>query len=139
MTTHYSVTRPIAAPPERVWELLTDADTWTEWNPTVISIAGPIEVGHRVHLRVHLNPKRTFKLKVLEMTAPRRMVWADGMPLGLFTGTRTYTVDPSDGGSTFTMREDYTGPLAGLITRSIPDMNDAFAEFADGLKAAAAS
>jgi hypothetical protein len=35
------------------------------------------------------------------------------------------------------MVEEYTGPLAGLITRSIPDMNESFQQFADGLRAAA--
>jgi len=32
------------------------------------------------------------------------------------------------------MREDYTGPLAGLIVKSIPDLGPSFTRFADGLK-----
>jgi len=32
------------------------------------------------------------------------------------------------------MREVYTGPLAGLITKSIPDLAPSFTRFADGLK-----
>jgi hypothetical protein len=36
--------------------------------------------------------------------------------------------------SMFSMREDYTGPLAGLIARSIPDLQPAFDEFAQCLK-----
>jgi hypothetical protein len=32
------------------------------------------------------------------------------------------------------MREEYTGPLAGLITRSIPDLAPSFVRFAEGLK-----
>ena len=35
------------------------------------------------------------------------------------------------------MTEEFTGPLSGLIARSIPDMTDSFNQFADGLKAAA--
>ena len=35
------------------------------------------------------------------------------------------------------MSEVYSGPLAGLIGRSIPDMTESFEEFADGLKEAA--
>ena len=35
------------------------------------------------------------------------------------------------------MTEVYTGPLAGLITKTIPDMTDSFDKFADGLKSAA--
>ncbi|MEL7208116.1 MAG: SRPBCC domain-containing protein, partial [Actinomycetota bacterium] len=78
--------------------------------------------------------KRTFKLAVTEMSAPSRMVWSDGMPLGLFKGERTYRVEPNGSGSTFTMVEEYTGLMAPLITKSIPDMTESFAQFADGLK-----
>lgn len=38
------------------------------------------------------------------------------------------------GATTFTMREEYTGPLAGLVFKSIPDMGPSFQQFADGLK-----
>jgi hypothetical protein len=34
----------------------------------------------------------------------------------------------------FIMREDFTGPLAPLITRSIPDLQPAFDEVAAALK-----
>jgi len=63
------------------------------------------------------------------------MVWRGGMPFGLFTGTRTYTLSRQpDGRVRFGMREEYTGPLAGLIGRSIPDLAPSFARFAAGLK-----
>jgi hypothetical protein len=32
------------------------------------------------------------------------------------------------------MREEYTGPLAGLIGKSIPDLGPSFTQFANGLK-----
>jgi hypothetical protein len=35
------------------------------------------------------------------------------------------------------MREEYSGVLATLIAKTIPDMTDAFGQFADSLKAAA--
>ncbi|MEM9655264.1 MAG: SRPBCC domain-containing protein [Actinomycetota bacterium] len=139
--TRYHVEQHIDAPADAAWALLTDAATWKDWNPTIVSIDGPIAVGRKVALVSTLNPKRTFKLNVDELTdsgaAGKRMVWSDGMPLGLFTGTRTYTVGEREGGCTFTMTEEYTGLMAPLITRSIPDMTDSFKEFAVGLKAGA--
>jgi hypothetical protein len=60
------------------------------------------------------------------------------MPLGLFTGTRTFTLTPGEGGSVvFAMREVFNGLMAGLITRSIPDLQPAFDRFAADLKHAA--
>jgi hypothetical protein len=55
------------------------------------------------------------------------------MPLGLFTGERTYTLKGEGSQTCFTMRELYTGPLAGVIFNSIPD-RPSFQQFADGLK-----
>jgi hypothetical protein len=136
-----SISQHIAAPAQRVWQLLADIGAWGDWNPTIVAIEGESRPGTTVNLVSTLAPKRTFKLSVDEVAPPERMVWSDGMPFGLFTGTRTYTVEPSDGtngeGCTFHMVEEYTGPLAGLITRSIPDMNESFQQFADGLRAAA--
>ena len=66
------------------------------------------------------------------------MVWSDGMPLGLFRGVRTFSLrELGDGGTAFLMQEVYSGALAGLITRAIPDLTESFAQFADGLKSAA--
>lgn len=140
MPTTYRVTKTINAAPAAVWALLSDGSAWTEWNPTIISFAGDIALGQKVKLVSTVNPKRAFSLKIDEMDAPGRMVWSDGMPLGLFTGARTYTLTPVDGDRTeFTMEEVYTGLLAPLITKSIPDMTDSFEEFATGLKTAAES
>lgn len=138
MARAYRVSRSIDAPPSTVWDLLTDARTYDDWNDAVISIEGPIRQGQSIKLVSVVDPKRTFTLKVTEMCEPSRMVWSDGMPLGLFTGERTYTIaDRGDGGSEFTMVEEFTGPLAGLITKAIPDMTDSCNTFAAGLKRAA--
>lgn len=133
----YHVSRSIAAPIDEVWALLTDSTTYDDWNPAVISIEGDIEVGKTISLVSIVNPKRSFNLKVTEMDAPKRMVWSDGMPLGLFRGDRTYELVHREGSTTFSMTEEYTGLLAPLITKTIPDMTDSFDQFADGLKSAA--
>lgn len=137
MAKRFAVNTDIAAPRESVWRLLTDADSYERWNRAVVSITGPIAEGETISLISTLDPKRTFKLHVAEMSAPARMVWADGMPLGLFRGVRTFTLDSIAGGTRFSMVEEYTGPLAGLITRMIPDMSESFQTYADGLKAEA--
>jgi len=63
------------------------------------------------------------------------MTWTGGMPFGLFTGVRTYTLDSkSEGNVDFTMHEVFSGPMLGLIGKSIPDMSAAFEQFCVGLK-----
>ncbi len=138
MALQFAVSRPIAAAPERVWALLADTAAWKAWNPTIISIDGSVALGSRIRLVSTANPKRAFSLTVNELAPPRRMVWADGMPLGLFRGVRTYEVTPgTDGACMFSMTEVYSGALLGMIGKSIPDLGPSFQQFADGLKAAA--
>lgn len=134
----YSVKKTIAASADQVWALLTDAAGYQSWNPTVISLDGEIDIGKKIKLVSTVNPKRAFKLKVEEMRPPTRMVWADGMPFGLFKGVRTYTLRPmSDGQTEFEMVEVFSGLLEPMISKSIPDMTESFEEFAQSLKIAA--
>jgi uncharacterized protein YndB with AHSA1/START domain len=137
MRTRFHVERHIAAPPERVWALLTDARSYADWNRSIVDIKGEIAAGSTIALVSTVNPKRTFTLRVSGVDAPRSMVWSDGMPLGLFTGERTFRLTPRDGATVFAMTEEYRGALAGLFTKAIPDMTESFGVFADGLKGAA--
>jgi hypothetical protein len=58
-----------------------------------------------------------------------------GTPLGLFKGVRTFTLSPAgDGRTHFRVREEYTGPLLGMMWRSMPDLGPSFDKFAEGLK-----
>ena len=132
-----TVTRRINAPLDRVWGLLTSVDEQALWNDTLVSIEGDISEGGQVTLVSKLDPKRTFKLKVSDVSAPNRMTWSDGMPLGLFKGVRTFELAESEGQTSFTMAESYSGVLAGMITKSIPDMSENFVAYADALQRAA--
>ena len=134
MATRYQVERRIDAPPERVWGFLADASSYRDWNRAVLSIEGTIATGNTISLVSTANPKRTFKLRITAMAAPNRMVWSDGMPLGLFSGVRTYLVEPREGVTHFEMTEEYSGLLSGLFTKAIPDLTESFNLFADSLK-----
>jgi hypothetical protein len=130
----------ISASPETVWAILTDGPHWPDWNTTVDRVEGRISLGEKITVYAKVNPGRAFPLKVSEFVPGQRMVWSGGMPLGLFKGERTYTLTKqSDGGVEFVMREIFTGLLAPLITRSIPDLQPSFDEFAAALKKRAES
>jgi uncharacterized protein YndB with AHSA1/START domain len=130
----YGVGIAIAAPPDRVWSILTDANAFPRWNSTVSSIEGPIALGQRLSLRVPLAPQRTFRPRVSEFTPPSRMVWGDGMA-PFFRGRRTFTLAPrADGGTHFSMIEVFSGLMLPMIKRSLPDFAPAFEQYARDLK-----
>jgi uncharacterized protein YndB with AHSA1/START domain len=124
----------IEATPEQVWPVLTDIAAWPDWDSGVTSVDGRLALGQKLSIAVAANPGRVFPVRVVQLEAPARMVFRGGMPLGLFTGERTYTLVPEGAGTRFTMRERYTGPLAGMIVKSIPDLGPSFRQFAEGLR-----
>ena len=125
----------IQASARDVWKVLTDASTWPEWNTTVDGIDGVIARGAKITVHAKISPGRAFPVTVVELIAPRRMVWEGGMPLGLFRGERSFTVqDRGEGRVEFAMNEVFSGLLAPLITRSMPDLQPSFDKFATGLK-----
>jgi len=124
----------IAAPQERVWKILTDAGGYTSWNTTVDKVEGRIAWGEKVTVHAKISPGRAFPVTVSKLEVPREMVWSGGMPLGLFKGERTFLLTPRDGGVEFSMTEVFSGLMAPLIAKSIPDLQPAFAEFATCLK-----
>jgi hypothetical protein len=134
---HYDAAATIAAPPERIWEILTDAPAYAQWDSGVRQVEGTIAPGEKIKVVSEANPGRAFPVKVTGFEPARSMEWSGGMPLGLFKGVRTFTLSAEDGDTRFTMREEYTGPLLPLIWRSMPDLGPSFEQFARGLKAKA--
>ncbi|MCY1044499.1 SRPBCC domain-containing protein [Corallococcus sp. bb12-1] len=139
--TEFRTSIAIRSTPARIWSLLTDAGAYPGWNTTVEKVVGTIALGQKVTVHTRLAPQQAFPVRVAEFIPDKRMVWRGGMPLGfLFKGERTFDVSPQDDGTVeFTMREAFTGLLAPLITKSIPDLQPAFDEFAACLKKRAES
>lgn len=131
----YDVTKSIAARPETIWAILTDASGYTGWDSGVERVEGKISLGSKVKVYSKINPGRAFPVKVTELSPAAKMTWTGGMPLGLFKGVRTFTLTPeSDGVTRFHMREEFSGPLLAMIWKSMPDLTASFEQFAKGLK-----
>jgi hypothetical protein len=134
----YESSATIAASHETIWEILTDAPAYAAWDSGVERVEGTIAPGETIKVHSRANPGRAFPVKVTDFQPGRSMTWSGGMPLSLFRGVRTFTLAPDDRGATrFHMREEYTGPLLPLISRSMPDLGPSFEQFARGLKARA--
>jgi uncharacterized protein YndB with AHSA1/START domain len=131
---YYEATSTIAASPEAVWAVLSDGASWPSWDSGVDAVEGRIAMGEKITIRSQAAPGRAFPVTVTTYDPPAHLRFSGGMPLGLFRGVRTYEVSGGNGGVTFRMREEYTGPLLPLIWRSMPDLGPSFQRFARGLK-----
>jgi hypothetical protein len=123
----------IQAPADRVWAILVDGPRYPAWDSGITTVEGRIADGERITVRSEVNPGRAFPVRV-SMQPPNVMQWTGGMPLGLFRGVRTFRVEPEGSATRVSMREEYGGPLLGLMSRSIPDLGPSFTRFVNGLK-----
>lgn len=131
-----AVSTNINAKADKIMGLLTNAGNFTKWNTTVTSLEGTIKVGETIKLKSTLDNKRTFKLKVSEVT-PTKMVWEDGFA-PMFKGVRTFTLKPRPDGSTdFSMVEEFKGIMLPMIKGSLPDFKANFERYAADLKSEA--
>jgi uncharacterized protein YndB with AHSA1/START domain len=132
---YYEATSMITASPEAVWAVLSDGASWPSWDSGVDAVEGRIAAGETIKIRSQAAPGRTFPVKVTTFEPPVRLEFAGGMPFGLFRGVRSHDLsEDADGCTAFRLREEYTGPLLGLIWGSMPDLGPSFERFARGLK-----
>jgi hypothetical protein len=132
----YTTSTTIHADPETVWLALTDAATYADWNPEIVGIDGTMSQGARIKVRVKLGNGaiRTLGLRVTRFEAPRRMEWIGGLPLGLFVGTRVFTVARGEDATEFRMDLRMHGLLSPLILKSVGDRQPEIDGFSQALK-----
>ena len=134
----YEAAARIDASPGQVWAVLVDVGSWRDWDSGVDRVDGRVALGEKLTLYATMIRNRPFTVAVTEIRPHEAMRWRGGLPLGLAVIERTYSLDGQEDGSTvLTVREDHTGPLAGLLARSTPDLNPSFRQFCEGLKARA--
>jgi len=116
-----------------VWHVLTDINNWKNWNTTVDRVIGKIALNQQIKVYTCVNVKRSFN--VTELAKPHRMVWTSGLPFGLFTAVRTFSLAKGAGSfNDFTVREQFSGILLPAFRNRIPDVQSSIDEFAICLK-----
>jgi hypothetical protein len=124
----------IAADAEHIWAILTDGERLVSSSLGIARLEGSIVSDGRIRLWSEVSPGRAFSLSVGVFDRPRKMTWEGAMPLGLFKGVRTFTLISEGKDVRLQMREEFTGLMAPLIAKSIPDLTPSFRKFVDGVK-----
>ena len=132
----FSITTEIAAPPERVWQVMSDVDRWHEWTPSITSIrrlaGAPLAVGTRAVVRQPGFPPAIWKVAAVE--PGRSFTWVSVAPALRVVGA--HSVEPTAHGSRATLSLELGGVLGGVfgrLTRAITERYIAME--ARGLKA----
>lgn len=120
----------IAAPVDAVWNVITDVDAYSEWNPFLAIDRAPTAVGDR--LTVTIRPGRremTFRPTVTALEPEREISWLGRFLLpGLVDGIHTLAVAPLPNGHTrFRQREVFRGVLVPVLRSVLRDTDAGFA------------
>lgn len=133
-----TVSTDITAPPDVVWDVLTDTAAFAAWNPFMPRLVGDLAVGQRLEVRIEPPGGRgmTFRPTVTAVEHGRRLEWLGrlGVP-GVFDGRHSFTLAPLPGGGTrLTQAESFTGVLVPLTGRTLARTEEGFAAMNEALR-----
>ncbi len=132
----FSATTTIRATPEAVWAILADAPGYANWNPEVTKMDGRIAMGEKVTVHKNTEPK-VSTVKVIAFEPAHRLAFSGsgGMPELMLKAERTYTLSPRDGGMVEVSQQlVFTGLMAALILKGVPDQQPVLEEVGEALK-----
>jgi uncharacterized protein YndB with AHSA1/START domain len=135
-TSVLSTTIDIAAPTERVWQVMSDPERWHEWTPSITRITlfggGPLTVGARAMTRQPKLPPAMWKVTALE--PGRSFTWVSVAP-GLRV-VANHAVEPTADGSRAMLSIEFNGLFRRMWGRMSKAITERYLALeATGLKA----
>jgi len=130
----------INASPEKAWEVLTDFNSFPQWNPFIRQINGAPKVGTKlkIHLLTSRGKSRTYRPTVTKVEPHHELRWyGTSFIPRMFNGERIFTLEPlKTNHIRFVHMEIFTGFGVALVDdrldkdmyQSFVKMNDAFKE-----------
>ena len=104
------------APPDAVWDVLVDVDSWPEWNPDVksASLDGPFAQGSRFKWK---SGPSTITSTIERADRPEIAGWT-GTTLGA-RATHVWLLEPTERGTRVTTQESMSGLVPRLFSGSM--------------------
>lgn len=132
------LTTALAAPADRVWNVLMDLDGWSLWGGLVTSAAGELRPGARwtMTLRAEVDggAPRTMRPRFVSMDPPRRVVF-ETLLLGAWFVRLVHVFDVEAEGDGAVLRQSFeaTGLGVPLLWPMLRDGMTQFDELGDDL------
>ena len=134
----------IEAPPEIVWEIITDTDKYPEWNPyhtkvvrlTNASSYETPKLHDKMQVFIHKpnGKKLDLKVSVLEIEKLKRFYWGGGLPL-IFKGEHRFILKPVNSCTTkFHQDEDFWGAALPFVPLGPIDIEKGYRLMNEALK-----
>ncbi len=104
----------IAAPADRIWEVLADLPEWPQWNPWHVRAEGVLRIGEP--LRLTQADGSEIGYRVVDWVPDTQILLRAAQTFGLLTRTRFMEIEKlSEVGCVFSNGEIWSGPLAKYV------------------------
>ena len=132
---HFETTIDIAAPPERVWAVMSNLERWPEWTQSMSRVERlndrPLGVGSRVRVKQPRLAAAVFD--ITSWNPPRGFDWVAQNPL--VTAVASHDIAPSAAGSRVRLSVTFSGPLGGVIAWFYGSLTQRYVQMeAEGLR-----
>jgi uncharacterized protein YndB with AHSA1/START domain len=126
--------RSLAAPPEMVWQAITDIDAYPTWRTDVKSVERVPGSARLTWIERGGSEVMTFTVDASD--PPRRLVTRIADPKLPFGGTWTYELAPSPGGTVLTITEngEIYNPIFRALARFVFGYESTMAAYLEALK-----
>ena len=108
----------IDAPPSDVWNALTDAERFSEWNPFLQEMRGDLEVGNKLSVTIAPPGKSSMQFTplVLRVDENRELRWRGKLGVrGIMDGEHVFELIPTESGTRFVHYEAFSGVLVPFL------------------------
>ena len=132
----------VNAPPERVWQVLSNFAAYPNWNPFIRGVAGRAKTDSQVALQLQPPGGKTVvaKVRVTRVEANRELCWRNslwGIP-HLVDAEHRFTIEAIDGQRCrFVQREAFGGLFVPMLTGLLARFKRGYDEMNQALKSRA--
>ncbi|MCG8379710.1 MAG: SRPBCC domain-containing protein [Proteobacteria bacterium] len=134
----------IAAPPAKVWSIITDIDKWQEWSPIINVSQGNSAIGSKLSITMISKEKGKdgpkYNPVITELKEQKYFHWRAHMLAGfIFTNDKIFRLEETGTGTHLIHIETFKGLMAplmsGSVEKNVPSMlnsmNKALKELAE--------
>ena len=102
--------RVVRTDPATVWSLITDTDSYGEWNPIFVEVSGRFDAGETVKISMRTSDGGIAPVEAsVEEVVPERLLRQQAGIPGILMAYHRWELEPHPKGTLVTQHEDYRG------------------------------
>ncbi len=109
----------IAAPPEKVWAILTDFNNWNKWNTTITKTSGDAALGSQLNISMRGHDGKdsnSYSPVITKLEAPKLLRWrAKMLAEFLFSNEKIVELKATDAGTKVIHKETFEGLMVKMF------------------------